>query len=844
MSVSRVSYRSIAASLLALGWLALLPLVQRHVQAAGPQEPPSTSAALTSAESGALLDRYCVTCHNDRQKSRGAVPTSFEGLDLTRVSANAAILEKVVQKLSAGLMPPPAARRPDRTVLDNFQSWLEFELDRSAAADPNPGRTAAFHRLNRAEYQNAIRDLLHLEVDVTSLLPADDSSYGFDNIAGVLKMSPTLMERYLSVAQKISRMAIGAPPPFPNADFFQLPEDLPQDDHIEGLPFGTRGGTVIRYTFPMDAEYVIKLKLSRDLNDDMPFFTDAQQLELALDGERLRLFELPIVQPPPSQQRQQQPSQSPQQPTPTQPRQQQDVQRRQREKELRNHADDNWEIRIPVKAGEHDVSAAFVKKTSALAETVRLPFLRPYQGGTDAVDSRMGAALRLVEIRGPFSPTGPGDTESRRRIFACHPATSSQEYGCAKTILSTLARRAYRRPVTDADLKPLLAMYTNGHGKGGFEAGIERALKLLLVSPGFLYRIERDPVGIAPNTVYRVSNIELASRLSFFLWSSIPDDELLDTAVRGQLQDPVVLTREVRRMIADDRFEAFVKEFAGQWLFLRNVPAAAPVQTVFPDFDDGLRQALQRETELFFQSIVREDRGALELLTANYTFLNERLARHYGIPNVKGSHFRRITLGEHNQRAGVLGQGSMLAVTSYPNRTSPVLRGKWILDNLLGSPPPPPPPNVPELKPTNAAGSVLSMRDRMAQHRANPVCASCHSVMDPLGLSLENFDGVGRSRTLGESSAPIDASGVFPDGTKFDGPTGLRQALLSRSDRFVTVLTDKLMTYALGRGLEYYDAPAVRAIVRKAARNDYRFSTSLIEGVVQSAPFQMRKSLP
>jgi len=511
-----------------------------------------------------------------------------------------------------------------------------------------------------------------------------------------------------------------------------------------------------------------------------------------------------------------------------------------KEREARNKADESWNLRVPVRAGPRDVVVTFTNRTSALDETTRLPFLRPYPAGVNIPETRLGAHLRSVEIAGPYSARGPGESPSRRRVFTCHPGQGAgiDEAACARTILGGLARRAYRRPVADADLEPLLAFYREGRESGGFEAGIERGLRRLLVSPEFLFRVERDPATASPGTPYRIGNFELASRLSFFLWSSIPDDELLDLAASGRLSDEQVLTQQVRRMLADTRAEAFVTSFAGQWLFLRNLAATGPVQSIFPDFDDTLRQAFRTETELFFNSIVREDRSALDLLRADYTFLNERLARHYGIPNVKGPHFRRVTLGRESVRAGLLGHGSILTVTSYPDRTSPVVRGKWILENLLGTPPPPPIPNVGELRPTNGEGSVLSMRQRMEQHRANPVCASCHSMMDPLGLSLENFDAVGRWRTLGESSARIDASGVLPDGTRFEGPAGLRNALLA-SDRFVPTVAEKLLTYALGRGLEPYDAPAIRAIVREAGGADYRFS-SLIIGVVRSAPFRMR----
>jgi mono/diheme cytochrome c family protein len=851
---------------------------------AGQQSVLPTSPSTTHQ---AILKRYCISCHTQGQKARGSVPIALDTLDLSKVEANAEAWEKVVRKLRAGVMPPAGAPRPDQAAHDALLSWIETELDRSARVRPNPGRTEPFHRLNRAEYRNAIRDLLDVDVDVAALLPPDDASYGFDNIAGVLKVSPTLMERYLSAAQKVSRLAVGTSPLVPNIDYFRVSDDLGQNTQLPGLPFGTRGGMVIDYTFPMDAEYVISVRLFRDLNESVPLYLEAQQLEVSLDGERVGLFTLPGVRnqassaanlrrapaeaPPneledPQEPQGDPPPQEPQQPTqrlpqnaqPTQQAQrpaisqiQQTVRISAREREVRNREDENWNLRVPVRAGRREVAVTFINRTAALDETVRLPFLRPYPAGVNIPETRPGAYLRTVEISGPFLASGPGESPSRSRIFVCHPAASegtksrrssqeiaASEGGCARTILLKLARRAYRRPVTEKDIQPLLSFFEEGRAQGGFEAGIERALRRLLVGPEFLFRIERDPLETAPSAPYRISDLELASRLSFFLWSSIPDDELLDVASKRQLRDPAMLARQVRRMIADRRAEAFVKNFAGQWLFLRNLPATGPVQSIFPDFDEGLRQAFQRETELFFDSIVREDRSALDLLDADYTFLNERLARHYDIPNVKGSHFRRVALPKDSVRRGLVGHGSILTVTSYPDRTSPVVRGKWILENLLGTPPPPPLPNVPALKPTNEAGAVLSMRERMAQHRANPVCASCHAMMDPLGLSLENFDGVGKWRTLGESGTPVDASGVFPDGTKFNGPAGLRQALV-QSDRFVTTLTEKLLTYALGRGLEYYDGPAVRAIVRGAAAKDYQFS-SFILGVVQSTPFRMR----
>jgi mono/diheme cytochrome c family protein len=854
----------VGSGLLAL-CLATLPL--SWATHAAPQAPSVSPATANKA----LLDRYCLTCHTQRLKERGTVPIALDTLDLAKVGDDPAAWEKVVLKMRAGLMPPAGAPRPDKAAHDAFAAWLESELDRTAAARPNPGRTEPFHRLNRAEYRNAIRDLLDLDVDVASLLPADDVSYGFDNIAGVLKMSPTLMERYLVAAQKVSRLAVGTPLPAPSIDYFRIADDLSQDEQLPGLPFGTRGGTLIRYTFPMDGVYEIRPRLTRDLNESVPLYTEDQQLEISIDGERVGTFTLAAIggrapaesQSPDAQEPQPdappaQENRTPQsaagakpesRPTPEQQparpaisQIQQTVRAGARERAARNRADESWNLRVPVKAGARDVVVTFLNSVSALDETLRLPFERPFPAGVNIPETRRGVYLRSVEISGPHDPTGPGDGASRKRIFVCPPSsrTGADADACAKTILSTLARRAYRRNVTNADVEPLMTFYREGRAQGGFDGGIESALRRLLVSPEFLLRVERDPANAAPGSVYAISDLELASRLSFFLWSSIPDDELLDLAAKRQLSNPAVLARQVRRMTADARADAFVKNFAGQWLFLRNLDAVVPVQSIFPDFDDALRQSFRRETELFFDSIVREDRSALDLLRADYTFVNERLATHYGIPNIKGNHFRRVTFGPDVKRRGLLGQGSILTVTSYPDRTSPVIRGKWILENLLGTPPPPPLPNVPPLRATDTSGAVLPMRQRMERHRSNPVCASCHAMMDPLGLSLENFDAIGRYRTLGESSAPIDATGSSPDGKRFEGPDGLRSVLL-QSDRFVSTLTEKMMTYALGRGVEYYDAPAVRAILRDASRDDYRFS-SLIVGIVQSPPFRMRKA--
>jgi hypothetical protein len=785
------------------------------------------------AEHEETVGRYCTSCHDDVERT---ADLSLKALPLGEVAAHPAEWEKVVKKLRAGMMPPVGEPRPTAERRLELAGWLESELDAAAAANPNPGRTEPFHRLNRAEYRNAVRDLLHLDVDVAELLPADEASYGFDNIAGVLKLSPTLLERYLAAADKVSRLAVGTPSPFVNIDWFRVPDDRSQEKRLPGLPFGTRGGLAVEYNFPADAEYEIAAELARDLNEGMPLFAEEQQLELAVDGERVALFTLPGV-----------PLLAPQAANndPNAPAISQIVQRFQLNREgraARNRADADWRVRVPVNAGQHTVTATFVARTAALDEPARLPFERPYPAGVNIPETRTGAYLRAVEISGPYEPTGAGDTPSRERIFSCRPArgvAAPAEEACATEILSAVAQRAYRRPVTSDDVAPLLAFYRDG-AEQGFDAGIQLALKRVLVSPEFLFRVEQDPPGTTPGGIYKVSDLALASRLSFFLWSSIPDDELLAAAERGELRDANALERHVQRMLADPRIIAFVENFAGQWLYLRNLDAVVPVQSVFPDFDDTLRQGLKRETELFFGSIVQEDRSALDLLRADYTFVNERVARLYGLPNVKGSHFRRVTLPEDSPRRGLLGHGSILTVTSYPDRTSPVVRGKWILENLLGVPPPPPPDDVPELEETSDGGGTLSIRERLAAHRANPSCASCHALMDPLGFALENFNAVGVWRTIDDTGSAIDASGALPDGTPFANAAELRDALL-HSDLFLTTLTEKLMTYALGRGVEAYDQPAVRKIVRDAAANDYRFS-ALILGLVQSPPFQMRRA--
>ena len=792
--------------MLAFGWAFAGP-GQDVVRA---QEPIASDA--TVAERQALLDRYCITCHSERLRDRGTVPLSLESVDLTDIPAGAELWEKVIRKLRTGSMPPAGRPRPESAQSAEFASWLETQIDRVASAHPNPGRTEPLHRLNRTEYQNAIRDLLALDIDAAALVPADDQSYGFDNIAGVLKFSPTLLERYMTAAREISRLAVGASKIAPGGETFRVVSDLSQYQHRDGLPFGTRGGMSVFYNFPQDGEYDIKLSLL-DLFAGAPI-REEHQLEVSIDGDQIANFHLA---PPDSESYQ---------------------------GAAYNTGPDELEVRVQVAAGPREVTAAFVKKTDALAESWRQPFHRPHGEGDYLLYQ---PHLGTVTITGPFNVTGVGRTPSRAQIFVCEPSTAEEEQPCAERIFGTLARRAYRRPVTDADLGALMTFYDEGRGQssdgipGSFDAGIERGIRALLVSRDFLFRVVADPPGIQPGTPYLLSDLELASRLSFFLWSSLPDTELLDAAAERRLGDPVEVERQVRRMLADPRSIALAKNFAGQWLRLRNISGALPSDVIFPDFGESLRQDFVRETELFFDSIVREDRSVTELLTADYSFLNERLAKHYGLAGtagVYGSDFRRVTLTDERRR-GLLGQGSILTVTSYGDRTSPVGRGKWVLENVLGTPPPPPPPNVPELEPATETGMVLSMRERMEQHRANPVCASCHRMMDPLGLALENFDAVGRWRPQMPGGGAIDAAGTMPDGTKFDGPSELRELLVQNPEMLATVVTEKLLTYALGRGIEYFDVPAVRQITRTAADSDYGLA-SLVVGVVNSPPFQMR----
>jgi hypothetical protein len=772
--------------------------------------PPAMAAGQGTADAPtyrAVLDRYCVTCHNERRRS-GDVALDSINVDL--VSERSDVWEKVLQKVQTRSMPPAGRPRPDAGTYDGFASWLETGLDQAAATRPNPGRPT-IHRLNRLEYTNAIRDLLGLDIDAAALLPADDLAYGFDNNADLLTVAPGMLERYMSAARKISRLAIRDRSIEPDVARYTMSTLQVQNERMsEDLPFGSRGGTAIRHHFPLDGEYRIRVGLAGNGREP-------QQVDVRLDGVRLAL--LPVGRWPEG---------------------------RAPEAEGSTEAAEGGGlvVRFPASAGPHAVSVSFVNRTSVIEGVApsRLP-VWTFGTGRGFVEPM---TLESLQIEGPYNPDtigrgsrGAEASSNGSDLFVCRPAGLEDEAPCATQILTRLGRRALRRPVAADDLETLQGFFRTGRDEGGFETGIQRALEMLLVDPEFLFRLERDPVGVAPATGYRLSDVELASRLSFFLWSSIPDEELLETAEAGRLSDPAVLDRQVRRMLADERSSVLVSSFGAQWLHLRRMGSVTPDVNAFPAFDDNLRAALVRETELFLESQLREDRSVVDLLTADYTFVNERLARHYGIPNVYGSRFRRMRWND-DRRRGLLGQGSILTVTSLATRTSPVVRGKWVLENILGTPPPPPPPDVPPLPDRTGSGTVTSMRERMEEHRANPVCASCHSRMDPLGFALEHFDAVGKWRET-EAESPIDPSGALPDGTTFDGLPDLRQILFERRDEFVTTVTEKLLIYALGRGIEYYDRPAIRAIVRESAGNDYRWS-SLIAGVARSLPFQMRRS--
>jgi cytochrome c5 len=818
-----------------------------------------------------VIEKYCVTCHNERVKTANLM---LDKADVAHPGAAPDVWEKVMRKVHTGTMPPP--NMPQMSAADRraLLAWLETSLDAAAARNPNPGRTETLRRLNRTEYKNAVRDLLALDIDVESLLPPDESGHGFDNVT-VGDLPPTLLDRYISAAQKVSRLAIGSTQSSLQADTFRLPADRTQETHVAGLPLGTRGGVSIPYTFARDGEYEIQVWLARDLNGNVGGLRERSrkhEMIVLVDREQVKSFTI------------------------------------QKLVDDDTSLDENLKVRVPLSAGPHEIAVTFVNDSSSLVEAHRQPLLSRFN---ERRHPRTAPALDQVSISGPYGAKGTTDTPSRRRLFVCRPAPSGEavrrgpaealakadgtrdEETCAKTILSTLMRRAYRRAISPREVDAPMAFYREGRAEGlpaeaqgakagDFDAGIGRALSAVLINPEFLFRVEADPATVrlkadptaksssdqtkasssdeakasssdqtkalssAPGgsglsrTVYRISDLELASRLSFFLWSSIPDDELLDSAIRGRLSRPEELEKQTRRMLADRRSVNLATNFAGQWLRLRNLDAFVPSTRYFPEFDDNVRQGFRQETELFIDSVLREDRSVLELIRSDYTFLNERLAKHYGIPNVHGSHFRRVTLGPDSRRGGLLRHGSVLSVTSYATRTSPVIRGVYVLDNIFGAPPPPPLPNVPALDESTVAAN-LPMRERLAAHRSNAVCASCHRTIDPVGFALENFNAVGQWREYEGEGEAIDVSGALPGTGEFRGVAGLEDALLSRPEVFAGALTEKLLTFALGRGTEYYDAAAVRKIVRDAAKEKYRFS-SLILGIVKSVPFQMRSS--
>jgi mono/diheme cytochrome c family protein len=763
------------------------------------------NAATKGAEHRDTLNQYCVTCHNETLKT---ARLQLDHLDPENVTKNTAQWEKVLRKLRNRQMPPAGMPRPDEQTYDGLITYLTTELDRSAEMNPDPGRPA-LHRLNRSEYANAVRDLLAIEIDSTALLPADDIGYGFDNIGDVLTVSPFLMERYLGAAAKISRLAIGDTSLLPTYKTYELSRSLVQFDRMgKDMPYGSRGGLTVRHHFPVDAEYLIKVKLQTGRFDQILGLDKDRELDIRLDNKQLKRFTIS-----PSS-------------------------RSGKSAEIHGEetvADDHLEIRIPIKAGTRTVTATFIKDKIKTEGILARPGL-----GLRNRESAFFEGVGDLSIAGPYNIEGPGTTPSREKIFSCRPSNTLSDEACARQIIENLTHLAYRRPVTDEDLTEFLDLYQQGNSEGGFETGIRMAVQMILVSPEFLFRMEFDPSDVTPGEAYPISNLDLATRLSFFLWSSIPDEELLSLAEQGRLKDPAILNQQIKRMMLDPRSQSLVTNFAGQWLFLRNMEQVLPDPLAFPDFDINLQQALQKETELLIESMLHEDRSIVDLLDSDYTFVNERLARHYDIEGIYGSEYQRINITDE-RRKGLLGQGSILTVTSYPNRTAPTIRGKWVLEQLLGTPPPPPPPNVPTLK-EDTSNKILSMRERMEKHRANPACAACHKVTDPLGFALENFDGLGRWReTSGVGTGPIDASGILPDGTSFDGPVGLRNVLLSKKELFIDTFTERLLTYALGRGVEYYDLPTVRKIRNDAADQNYRWS-SIISGIVSSVPCQMRRA--
>jgi hypothetical protein len=765
---------------------------------------PALAAQSPTLNQRQFLDHYCVTCHNDRLQT-GTL--SLEHADVFRPDAQPEIWEKVIRKLRTGVMPPANMPQPPQADRQAMAAWLENSIDVAWIAKPNPGRTETLRRLNRTEYQNAIRDMLALDIDAALLLPADESGHGFDNVI-VGDLPPTLLNRYISAAQKISSLAVGRTQSSVQNNIIRLPADLSQEGQMPGLPFGTRGGVSIPYTFPEDGEYDIQIWLMRDLAGSVGGFRENREHQLLVLIDREQAGSFTIRKPA----------------TPDDD----------------TTIDKNLKLRVPVHAGPHSLAVTFVQDGESLIETARQPTQSRFN---ERRHPRTGPAISQVSVTGPYAGEGAKDTPSRHRLFVCRPTgpDKDQEEKCAREILSTVMRRAYRRPIVKAEVDEPMTFFREGRGEADFDAGIERALTSVLTNPDFLFRVESDPKNlkrVAAGATYRISDLELASRLSFFLWSSVPDDELLDAAVRGKLSQPGELEKQARRMLADRRSFNLATNFAGQWLRLRNLDAVTPNNAIYRDFDDNLRQAFRQETELFFDSVVRENRSVRDLIRADYTFLNERLAKHYAIPNVYGSRFRRVTVTPGSHRGGLLRQGSVLSVTSYATRTSPVLRGVFILKNIFGAPPPPPPPNVPALDESTVAAN-LPMRERMAAHRSNPVCASCHRTIDPVGFALENFNAVGQWREAEADGTPVDPAAALPGAGEFRGIDGLENALLGRPELVAQTVTENLMTFALGRGVEYYDEPVVRKILRDSEKDRYRLS-DLILGIVQSVPFQMR----
>lgn len=752
-----------------------------------------------------MVNQYCVVCHNEQLANAGMI---IPEVSLSSIPRDAETWERVIRKLQTRAMPPLEMPRPSETQYQGFLAFLESAIDAEATIEPNPGRVHAFHRLNRREYRNAIRDIFDLEYDASALLPPDDSGYGFDNIADVLSVSPMLTERYLGAARKISQLVVGDPTLAPNTEIFEVDKLLRQDVRIsEDLPFSSRGGLSVNHYFPVDGEYIARIFFLRTYNGIIRGLHEPNDLEVRLDGTLIETIE---------------------------------VGRQAGEQSGTGPEVEGVEVRFVAKAGSAVLGVNFVNN-GALAEGMLRPYyaITSYEYAGDRVEK---TGIARVELRGPYGELGRGDTPARRKIFVCRPASSEiqDEEQCASAIIDNIGRLAYRKTLSDIELQTLMGSYRAGREEGDFDSGVEMALRRILVSPNFLFRELQDPLNVQHGDVYEISDVELASRLSFFIWSSIPDEELLNLAESGQLRTPQILQQQIERLLADSKANELISNFTEQWLHLRNIDLVTPDPTEFPDFDSNLREAMKLEAHLFLQSQFRQNRSILDLLTADYTFLNERLAKHYGIDGIYGTHFRRVDL-EDDARAGLLGKASILTVTSYAHRTSPVVRGKWLLENVLGTPPPPPPPDVPALSENEDKNArPLSVRERMELHRSNPVCASCHKVMDPLGFALENFDGIGRYRSINVAGDPIDTSGTLANGIAVDGPLGLRNALVDDPEVFATTVTNKLLTYALGRGVEYYDAPAVRQIVRAAAAEDYSWS-ALIAGIINSAPFQMRR---